>query len=255
MISNGRTIYSDELSDDEKQQMGFVQFHPSYDYTDFVEGLRPKLDTEGNMSFELKDGSFKKFIKLAMSEHIRSSEHGLTVPEMMEQYFNNLDLTQPLETIGHHNQFFIEDINVNYGKIHIKIPANERSNQLDIKLDDIKGMLESDPPISSLNDATTYLRNQQYARQEDSYAFAIVHSIKQYYHFADDVSLNQVHNAMPTHHSPIEIKKYVFIIDEINRGEISKIFGELFFAIDPDYRGPKGRVLTQYSNLYQQNNW
>lgn len=45
------------------------------------------------------------------------------------------------------------------------------------------------------------------------------------------------------------IKSYVFIIDEINRGEISKIFGELFFSIDPGYRGETGRVKTQYQNL------
>ena len=42
---------------------------------------------------------------------------------------------------------------------------------------------------------------------------------------------------------------YVFIIDEINRGEISKIFGELFFSIDPGYRGEAGKVRTQYSNM------
>lgn len=44
-------------------------------------------------------------------------------------------------------------------------------------------------------------------------------------------------------------QKFVFIIDEINRGEISKIFGELFFSIDPDYRGAKGKVKTQYQNM------
>lgn len=42
---------------------------------------------------------------------------------------------------------------------------------------------------------------------------------------------------------------YVFIIDEINRGEISKIFGELFFSIDPGYRGDKHKIKTQYQNL------
>jgi hypothetical protein len=49
-------------------------------------------------------------------------------------------------------------------------------------------------------------------------------------------------------------RKYVFIIDEINRGEISKIFGELFFSIDPGYRGKKGAVKTQYSNIHEDKN-
>ena len=48
-----------------------------------------------------------------------------------------------------------------------------------------------------------------------------------------------------------EAPKYVFVIDEINRGELSKIFGELFFCIDPGYRGEKGKVKTQYYNLWK----
>lgn len=49
-----------------------------------------------------------------------------------------------------------------------------------------------------------------------------------------------------------ESNKYVFIIDEINRGEMSKIFGELFFSIDPGYRGKRGIVSTQYQNLVEE---
>ena len=44
-------------------------------------------------------------------------------------------------------------------------------------------------------------------------------------------------------------KKFIFLIDEINRGDMSKIFGELFYAIDPGYRGEDGKIDTQYQNL------
>ena len=49
--------------------------------------------------------------------------------------------------------------------------------------------------------------------------------------------------------SQVKQENFVFIIDEINRGDISKIFGELFYAVDPGYRGKNGKVTTQYDNL------
>ena len=109
-----------ELTNGNKDQIGFVQFHPSYDYTDFVEGLRPVSNGDGTIEFKLVDGIFKKFCQKA------------------------------------------RDVKKTGGK-----------------------------------------------------------------------------------------DKFVFIIDEINRGEISKIFGELFFSIDKGYRGEKGSVSTQYANLHE----
>lgn len=136
--------------------VGFVQFHPSYDYTDFVEGLRPCDNThEGNnntpedsmntdkkydsIGFELTPGIFKTFCEKALEEGYEKSN----------------------------------------GKYSIE-------------------------------------GNGDLKAKEDQ-------------------------------------KPYIFIIDEINRGEISKIFGELFFSIDPGYRGRKGKVQTQYANMEKEN--
>ena len=121
IISDDKTDWRG-LSPKQKEQVAFVQFHPSYDYTDFVEGLRPVAGGE----FKRQDGVFKEFCKRAIEAKISISE------------------------------------------------TDEKK----------------DPP-------------------------------------------------------------FVFIIDEINRGELSKIFGELFYAIERDYRGEEGTVKTQYNNLVE----
>jgi len=64
----------EKMTEDEQKQFneqcGFVQFHPSYDYTDFVEGLRPKQDEDddGNIGFERKNGVFKDFCARAIAK-------------------------------------------------------------------------------------------------------------------------------------------------------------------------------------------
>ena len=137
VISNGETTNFSSLTEEQQNQIGFVQFHPSYDYTDFVEGLRPLAKSDGNVGFELKNGIFAEFVKKAL----RQTEHA---PQLGEK-----------QTIENQEQIY-----------------------------------------------------------------------------------------------PVTKKPFVFIIDEINRGEISKIFGELFYSIDPGYRGKTGAVSTQYANLH-----
>ena len=63
-----------ELTGGNEDQIGFVQFHPSYDYTDFVEGLRPIDNGEGHIVFERKDGVFKEFCRKAVQNLIDSSK-------------------------------------------------------------------------------------------------------------------------------------------------------------------------------------
>lgn len=65
----GKTYLAKAIADAMGAEYEFVQFHPSYDYTDFVEGLRPTPpDKNGNIGFERKDGVFKEFCKRAISE-------------------------------------------------------------------------------------------------------------------------------------------------------------------------------------------
>ena len=72
----GKTYLAKAIAEAMNAEFEFVQFHPSYDYADFVEGLRPTPpDNNGNIGFKRVDGVFKSFCKRAISKknHIKSS--------------------------------------------------------------------------------------------------------------------------------------------------------------------------------------
>ena len=242
IISNG---YFDDytlLTDEQKKQVEFVQFHPSYDYSDFVEGLRPKINDDGTMGFELQDGIFKKFVARARKNYEDSQksretvEKEVTVQGSMTEFFSGLELgVDTFKTING-NEFTITG--VDDGHIHIFIPGNASVNRLVLNLDEVRKMLESGQKFEKIKDITSFF-GKTFATQGYSYDFAIYKAIKAKKSTASKAKAKQE-----------KLKKYIFIIDEINRGEISKIFGELFFAIDPGYRSKAGEISTQYSNLH-----
>lgn len=241
IISEGYFDKYESLDDEQKKQVEFVQFHPSYDYSDFVEGLRPRINDDGSMGFELKDGIFKSFVSRARRNYENSQkpkeivEKETSVQESMKNFFDNIELgVDEFKTLTG-NSFYVSSIDDNF--IHITIPGNDVVNKLVLSVGEIKQMLESGLTFNRVKDITNFF-NKQFASQAYSYEFVILKAIQS----------NKIHTKQLSVETE-PLKKYIFIIDEINRGEISKIFGELFYSIDPGYRGKSGEIATQYSNL------
>lgn len=247
------------------EQCGFVQFHPSYDYTDFVEGLRPtRPNQDGNIGFERKDGTFKAFCKKALFEDNTT---------LIESPFKlNLDKATDENQTSFYRAYrkLIADIISDTAVLYSDYRDNSRK-VLKVHVVDGKIKYESGS-----------IRNAQYEHLKKIYeyylskkTFDIKHKTDKEFksiigHTTDYSCYRGIVQGLLertdkkavtekeisslalqyTENNVIYLKTpYIFIIDEINRGEISKIFGELFFSIDPGYRGKKGKVQTQYQNL------
>ena len=208
-----------ELTVGNEDQIGFVQFHPSYDYTDFVEGLRPVSNGDGAIEFRLQDGIFKDFCQKAKEAQLIGGQDNFD--EAWDSYLEYINVAEEKEYIT----------KTSY------LSVNSRQN-LSVNYD-------SGVPGWSLPRKYVYelYKDKNYNKQEyyKSGGKTVLETLRKRFGLKDYVSPTGIDTD----------KKFVFIIDEINRGEISKIFGELFFSIDPGYRGKKGSVSTQYANLHE----
>ena len=242
-----------------QDEIGFVQFHPSYDYTDFVEGLRPKSQNNGEIGFERKDGVFKEFCKRALQNLIDSKksvevlEKESSISDKVENFLEKARYEKIVYEITRGNKFFIVDNSEK--NIFIEIPANEKVKELVLPKNDLIELLNSDYEINSANEIRDFF-NRKWGMQQDSYILTLYKKIRA------ETQTSSVQKI-----EKIQEKKYLFIIDEINRGELSKIFGELFYAVEPGYRvsyddlkknqsGEKtiSTIRTQYANLETEGN-
>lgn len=244
IISNGAVQEYSKLSDEQKKQVEFVQFHPSYDYTDFVEGLRPCPNADGTMGFELQDGIFKKFVARARKNYVdpqknaKDLEKEISAREAVDAFLSEVDLEKNKFELTRGNEFYITDIDEN--TIYVYVPNNNKTNTqtLKLRIDKLCAMLSADDTFEKVNDVSVFFKTKR-LQQHHSYYYALYQNIR-------ERMVKGTRRSVKAE----QCKNYIFIIDEINRGEISKIFGELFFAIDPGYRGKSGEVSTQYASLH-----
>lgn len=225
----GKSYLANEIAKEMNAEIAFVQFHPSYDYTDFVEGLRPiKGEDANSIGFERKNGIFKEFCKNA----IESQKDGrIDNFEKSWEKFINLFEESPLEInlLKRNGSFWI-------------MPTSKIGSFYQVKKN--KGKWEK------VNNGY-YNHDQLYKIYKggkgvttgalDNYRKAILKKM------TETCGLESYNPGKEKK----EKKPYIFIIDEINRGDMSKIFGELFFSIDPGYRGNKYKIKTQYQNLVE----
>ena len=255
----GKTYLAKQIAS-EIGKYKFVQFHPSYDYTDFVEGLRPKNDN-GNIGFERKDGVFKAFCKKAL-KNLKDSQKDITtlnydeiIKKYLEDFYNDVsveiaDNSEGYKIHGIGGGIAAPIIEINYNKSEVELDYTVKTkngneykfnNKLDLIADYYKKFVSKKPNEWKYKDFVDTLNVKGY----HTYIYGFLKSFYDKY----NEKIEQEKNNITV--QEVEKRDFVFIIDEINRGEISKIFGELFFSVDSGYRGEKGKVQTQYANLIE----
>ena len=274
-------VKSDEELQNDKRY-GFVQFHPSYDYTDFVEGLRPtKENQSGVIGFKRQDGVFKAFCKQAILSETTDADTLSDINDNPTVWkvslggtYDNPTRTDCLNNgyirIGWHDYGDIEDFN-DFEDFQFGGKNVLRAFQSGMQIGDLVVSCYSAKEVDAIGVVTGeyeyHAEGGEYPRYRN--VKWLVKGIKENILKINNnktFTLSTVYKANITAEAALKIaQKYsknnliaprkeaaVYVIDEINRGEISKIFGELFFSLDPGYRGIAGRVKTQYQNLIEE---
>jgi 5-methylcytosine-specific restriction endonuclease McrBC GTP-binding regulatory subunit McrB len=222
-------IFNDNLGN----QIEFITFHQNYSYEDFIQGIRPDTENGKELTFEKKDGVFKRIADRAL-DNLLASENPARVKKDFDLVFN--ELIQPL------NEGDIEEIEIKMKKSSFFITeVGEKSIDFRKSIGDSKHTL-------SINT----LRKMYNSGSND----IILGGLQPYY----NPILSLLLEKGKSQEIAVPIKNYVIIIDEINRANISRVFGELITLIEDDKRShgaipmrvtlPSGDPFIVPSNLY-----